>query len=55
MADPTPARRRALTFVVLGIIVVVLGIILLIGVLKGDDTGDINPQNGDSAPALVTG
>ena len=38
--------------VVLGVIVAVLGTFLLIGILAGDDTDEIDPQNGDSAPVL---
>jgi hypothetical protein len=52
MADPTPARRRALAFVVLGIIVVVLGAYLIVSwAVGGDDTDQIDPQNGQ----VVTG
>ncbi|GAB6986043.1 hypothetical protein [Nocardioides pyridinolyticus] len=39
-------RYRAVALVVLGIIVVVLGIFVLIGLLEGDDTDEIDPQNG---------
>jgi hypothetical protein len=53
MANTGEGRRGVLLLVVLGIIVVVLGAFLLIGVLSGDDTGQIDPQNGDSAPALA--
>jgi hypothetical protein len=53
MADPTPARRRALLLVVIGIIVVVLGTFLLIGVLLGDDTDEIDPQNNDGTNGQV--
>ena len=48
-------RYRAVALVVLGIIVVVLGIFVLIGVLQGDDTDEIDPQNNDdssSAPVF---
>jgi hypothetical protein len=46
MADPTPARRRALLFVVLGILAV-LAVLLLVGTVLGDDTNEIDPQNGE--------
>jgi hypothetical protein len=46
-------RRWMVTFFVLGFIVVVTGVLLLIGLLSGDDTDQIDPQNGDSAPTLV--
>lgn len=49
-------RYRAVALVVLGIIVVVLGIFVLIGVLEGDDTDEVDPQNNDdssSAPAVL--
>jgi hypothetical protein len=39
-------RYRAVALVVLGIIVVVLGAFLLIGLLLGDDTDEVDPQNG---------
>ena len=45
MAESNRNRRLALFFVVLGIIVV-LGGMLLIGIIKGDET-DIDPQNGE--------
>jgi hypothetical protein len=47
MAEPTPARRRAVFLVVLGVVIVALGAMLLIGILRGDDTGEIDPQNGE--------
>jgi hypothetical protein len=40
-------RYRAVGLVVLGIIVIVLGIFVIIGLISGDDTDDIDPQNGD--------
>jgi hypothetical protein len=46
MADPTRARRRALLLVVVGILVL-LGVLLMIGIILGDDTDEIDPQNGD--------
>ena len=51
--DTREGRRGVLMLVVLGILIVVLGAFLLIGVLSGDDTGQIDPQNGDSAPVLI--
>ncbi len=39
-------RRIALLLVVLGILAV-LGIMLLVGVLEGDETDQIDPQNGE--------
>lgn len=52
MADPTPARRRALLLVVLGIAAVGLLSMLLIGLLSGDDTDQIDPQNGEVVTLL---
>jgi hypothetical protein len=52
MADPTRTRRRALLFVVLGILVV-LGVLLLVGTILGDDTDQIDPQNGKVATFLL--
>lgn len=47
-------RHRAVALVVLGIIVLVLLAYLVVArAVGGDDTGEIDPQNGDSAPALV--
>ncbi|MDF1603638.1 hypothetical protein [Nocardioides sp. YIM 152315] len=40
-------RYRAVALVVLGIIVVVLGIFVVIGLIAGDDTDEIDPQNGE--------
>jgi hypothetical protein len=40
-------RQGAVFLVVLGIIVVALGAMLLIGVLRGDDTDQVDPQNGE--------
>lgn len=51
MADPTKTRRLALLGVAIGILIV-LGIFVLIGVIKGDETDEIDPQN-NSAPSLV--
>jgi hypothetical protein len=39
-------RYRAVALVVLGIIVLVLGIFVVIGLVSGDDTDEIDPQNG---------
>jgi hypothetical protein len=51
MADPQSTRYRG---GVLGIIVVALLAYLVVAwAVGGDDTGDIDPQNGDSAPSLV--
>jgi hypothetical protein len=47
MAEPTPARRRAVFLVVLGVVVLALGAMLLIGTLRGDETDEIDPQNGE--------
>jgi len=52
MAEPTPARRRALLLVVLGILAV-LAVLLLIGTVLGDDTGEIDPQNGKVSTTFV--
>jgi hypothetical protein len=46
MAEPTRDRRRALLFVVLGILAV-LAVLLLVGTVLGDDTDEIDPQNGE--------
>ena len=51
--NPGESRRLVLFVVIIGIIVVVLGVFLLIGVLSGDDTGEIDPQNGHTASQLV--
>lgn len=48
-------RYRAVALVVLGIIVVVLGIFVLIGVLEGDETDEIDPQNGEVVTQLFRG
>lgn len=51
-------RYRAVALVVIGIIVVVLGIFVVIGLLLGDDTDEVDPQNNDdatSAPVLAPG
>jgi hypothetical protein len=45
MAEPTRTRRRALLLVVLGILAV-LAVLLLVGTILGDDTDQIDPQNG---------
>lgn len=42
-------RYRAVALVVIGIIVVVLGIFVVIGLLLGDDTDEVDPQNDDDA------
>ncbi len=47
-------RYRAVALIVLGIIVLVLAAYLVVAwAVGGDDTGDIDPQNGDSAPVIV--
>ena len=51
--NPGESRRLVLFVVIIGIIVVVLGVFLLIGVLSGGDTGEIDPQNGHTASQLV--
>ena len=51
--NPAESRRLVLFVVIIGIIVVVLGVLVLIGVLSGDDTGEIEPQNGHMAPQLA--
>ena len=54
MVDTREGRRGALMLVVLGIIVLVVVAYLVVAwAAGGDDTGEIDPQNGDSAPALV--
>lgn len=40
-------RYRSVALIVLGIIVVVLGTFVLIGLLTGDETDQIDPQNGE--------
>ena len=45
MADSTNTRPRVLIFVVLGILVV-LAVLLLVGVLQGDETST-DPQTGE--------
>jgi hypothetical protein len=52
MAEQTPARRRAVVFVVLGIALTVLLILLLIGLVQGDDTDQIDKQNGEVVTLL---
>ena len=52
MAEPTRTRRIALTLVVVGILVV-LAVMLLIGRILGDDTDQIDPQNGEIVTGLL--
>jgi hypothetical protein len=52
MTDSTRTRRLALTLVVLGILAV-LGAFLLIGTLLGDETDQIDPQNGEVVTVLL--
>ena len=40
-------RYRSVALVVLGIVIVVLGILVVIGLVTGDDTGELDPQNGE--------
>jgi hypothetical protein len=51
MAEPTRTRRPALLFVVLGILAV-LAVLLLVGTVLGDDTDQIDPQNGQILTGL---
>jgi len=46
MVTQETARRRAVVLVVFGVIVVGLGAMLIIGLVQGDDTEHIDPQNG---------
>jgi hypothetical protein len=46
MPDQSATRRRAVVLIVLGVIVAALGAMLLIGVLEGDETDQVDPQNG---------
>ena len=50
MAESTRTRRRALLFVVLGVLAV-LAVLLLVGFLEGDHTDAIDPRIGE----VVTG
>jgi hypothetical protein len=52
MAEPTRTRRRAPFFVVLGVLAV-LAALLLVGILQGDDTDAIDPQNGQVVTGFV--
>jgi hypothetical protein len=52
MAESTRTRRRALLLVVLGILAV-LAVLLLVGTLLGDDTDQIDPQNGEVITAFL--
>jgi len=52
MADPTSTRPRVLIFVVLGILAV-LAVLLLVGIVLGDDTESIDPQNGEMVRLLL--
>jgi hypothetical protein len=52
MAEPTRTRRRALLLVVLGILAV-LAVLLLVGTILGDDTDQIDPQNGKVTTVLL--
>jgi hypothetical protein len=46
MVTQETSRRRAVVLVVFGVIVVGLGAMLIIGLVQGDDTEHIDPQNG---------
>lgn len=47
-------RYRAVALIVLGIILVVLGAYLIVAwALGGDDTGEIDPQNGQVVTSLL--
>lgn len=50
-------RYRAIALVVLGIIALVVSAYLVIGLVLGDDTDEVDPQNNEddagSTPALV--
>jgi hypothetical protein len=46
METQETSRRRAVVLVVFGVIVVGLGAMLIIGLVQGDDTENIDPQNG---------
>ncbi|HEU5038379.1 MAG TPA: hypothetical protein VFT70_15330 [Nocardioides sp.] len=47
-------RYRAVGLIVLGLIVLVLLAYLVVAwAVGGDDTGEIDPQNGRSAPVLL--
>ena len=46
MTDPVRTRRLTLLLVVLGILAV-LAAFLVIGVVMGDETDQIDPQNGE--------
>jgi hypothetical protein len=52
MTEPTRTRRRALLLVVLGILTV-LAVLLLVGTILGDDTDQIDPQNGKVATTFL--
>ncbi|WP_155993000.1 hypothetical protein [Nocardioides sp. URHA0020] len=52
MAESNRTRRIGLLLVVVGIIVV-LGVMLLVGSLLGDDTDEIDPQNGEVATLFL--
>jgi hypothetical protein len=46
MVTQETSRPRAIVLVVFGVIVVGLGAMLTIGLVLGDDTEQIDPQNG---------
>jgi hypothetical protein len=56
MADPTPARRRAVMLVVLGIIAFVVAAYLLVAWSQGGDkTDEIDPQNNSDSLSVPAG
>lgn len=46
MVTQETSRRRAVVLAVLGVIAIGLGAMLIIGLVQGDDTENIGPQNG---------
>ena len=52
MTDANRTRRRALFLVVLAILVA-LGVLLMVGLILGDHSDQIDPQNGEVATLLL--
>ena len=53
MADSSSSRRQVLVLALIALgILAVFAIFIAIAVIKGDDTGQIDPQNGESAQIL---
>ena len=52
MAETNRTRRVTLLFVVLGILAA-LGVVLLVGVILGDDTDGIDPHQGEVATLFL--